>query len=97
MRLNQILLLFATALVFVATSVLANESQQQVPIKVEVVSDQQEQGKPVGTNPLAGLPQEIPDEEMASVEKEKFTFQVQLVTIATRRILNHRYRLKYHV
>ncbi|CAO0802035.1 unnamed protein product [Mucor circinelloides] len=78
MRLNQILLLFATALVFVATSVLANESQQQVPIKAEVVSDQQEQGKPVGTNPLAGLPQEIPDEEMASVEKEKFTFQTEV-------------------
>ncbi|GAN05018.1 endoplasmin precursor [Mucor ambiguus] len=75
MRLNQILLL----LVFVATCVLANQSQQQVPIKAEMVSDQQqEQAKPVGTNPLAGLPQDIPDEEMASLEKEKFTFQTEV-------------------
>lgn len=64
-------------LVFVATCVLANQSQQ-VPLQAAVVSDQQEQGKPVGTNPLAGLPQDIPDEELASLEKEKFTFQVQV-------------------
>ncbi|KAK4510916.1 uncharacterized protein ATC70_000025 [Mucor velutinosus] len=75
MRLHQIVLL----LVFVATCVLANQSQQQVPIKAEVVSDQQqEQGRPEGTNPLAGLPQDIPDEEMASLEKEKFTFQTEV-------------------
>lgn len=73
MRLNQVLLL----LVFVATCVLANQSQQQAFIKTELASDQQAQGKPVGTNPLAGLPQDIPDEQMASLPKEKFTFQVQ--------------------
>lgn len=61
--------------VFVATCVLAN--QQQVFLKSELASDKQAQMKPVGTNPLAGLPQDIPDEQMASLEKEKYTFQVQ--------------------
>lgn len=76
MRLCHILLLLTTVLVFVVTSVLADQSQQQQPIKAVESDQQQEEGKPVGSNPLAGLPNEIPEEELASLEKEKFTFQV---------------------
>jgi hypothetical protein len=76
MRLYHILLLLTTVLVFVVTSVLADQSQQQQPIKAVKLDQQQEGRKPADTNPLAGLPNEIPEEDLASLEKEKFTFQV---------------------
>ncbi|KAI8642634.1 Hsp90 protein-domain-containing protein [Parasitella parasitica] len=76
MRLNCILLLLTSLLVFVAAPVLADQNQQK-PINA-VASSQQQEGKPVGTDPLAGLPNDIPEDELASLEKEKFTFQTEV-------------------